>query len=129
MFASRRLAGVTMSVDLDMVKAEVAERHGWRRIESPRQRFLATDESGHILWLKARTWDGNSPSWDWPNPDIAFDALIGILVASDGVLRVVVRVPYSMVQELKHITQASDRLRWNAGTRGHPGVEILYLAD
>ncbi len=123
-----------VSVDPEAVKAQVARQYGWRQIDVPGKQFYAVDEQGQTLWLKSRTKDTNSPSWDWRNPDIEFDALVGILVSPQGGLLLIIQVPNATVQELKrdHGTRKDGqddlRLRWNRDNACHRGVRILFDA-
>lgn len=112
---------------LDVVKRQVAEERGWRIVEPAGQEMLATDAAGKTYWLKARTVNrlSDSTSWDWTTMPDSYDALVGILALPSGEILLAIKVPRNTVEREKHVTQDSDRFRWNQGTLCIPGVKWL----
>jgi hypothetical protein len=100
---------------LEVAKRQVAQRYGWTRVEGASAReFYAKDEAGHLLWLKARTENSGSMSWDGLHTHRHYDYLIGILVSPNGVVSTVMRAPKETVELLKRNRDTKNpRLRWN----------------
>lgn len=104
----------------------VARDFGWERIDAPGSReFLARDQQGRTLWLKARQFRRrDNISWEWPDPSPQYDDFIGIQVFIGGEISIIIRAPRATVERLQRVTKGVCRLRWDDETMA--AVEYLY---